>query len=407
MIFKGKKISKFGRGFSKVSKEGRPLIWIHAVSLGETRAVAPLVKSLVAGLNHPIILFTSTTETGLNEAKKIIAAHYHFYLPFDLSWIIRPIVKTVKPDLVILCESDFWYNFLQASKDVGAMTAVVNAKLSTQSMKRFKCLKFFTKRLFNVIDHLYVQSNIYLDRFLAIGVPENKMVVTGNIKFDTPAVHLAIDEMNHFKHDLGVKTGDFLIVVGSTHPTEEISLLNEMVNLLKVHPNLKVMIVPRHPERFDDVAQSIEAFGESNEIKVARFSTKLGRTNWQVMLVDAMGILRKCYHIADAAIVAGSFTDKVGGHNILEPCMSSVPSLFGPHMFSQPDLVEIVLNNGAGLQVSLKTLSQTLVELITNEKMRKTLGVNGLNLTKTLTGATDRTLSHLLADYNKHTHTPS
>jgi len=390
-------LPRFGRGFPTIEKNGRPLIWIHAVSFGETRAIEPLVKSLISHFDHPIILFSSTTETGFNEAKKIIPAHHHVYMPLDLSWIIGPIVKKVKPDLVILCESDYWANFLYFCKKENAMCTVVNAKVSERSMKRFCFLSFFTKRLFSFIDHLYVQSQIYYERFLKIGIPPSKMTVTGNIKFDTPKIIIAHDEINQFEHDLGIHSSDFVLVIGSTHDPEEKEILEAIKPLWNKIPHFKVLIVPRHPERFDLVENIIREKG----LKITRLSTKKDRGGWQVLLVDTMGMLRKCFQIADIAIVAGSYTEKVGGHNVLEPSMSGIPVIFGPYMHSQPDLVEIVLNNNLGFQIPLAKLSQEIERLYFDPKQRRLVGENALQFTDSLTGATNRTLKLLLSDYKK------
>ena len=178
-------IKRFGFGFPKIDKNGRPLIWIHAVSVGESKAVAPLAKLLKSSPKKPILVISTITETGQAEAKRSIPeADFHVYLPFDFGMIINPIVRKVKPNMVILCETDFWYNFLKSSKKAGAITAVVNGKISLKSQNRFKKASFFTKKLFSIIDLFCIQSIHYKTRFQNLGIPFHKIAVTGNMKFD-------------------------------------------------------------------------------------------------------------------------------------------------------------------------------------------------------------------------------
>ncbi len=393
MIFKGKyrqSLSKrFGSGFPIIEKGERPLVWIHAVSLGETKAVSALVKTLKAEFNNPVLVFSTTTQTGYAEACRTIVADYHVYLPFDFGWVIKPIIQRTAPDLVLLCESDFWYNFLSASKKAGAIVAVVNGKLSTRSLQRFLKLSFFTKRLFACIDLFCVQSNLYRKRFAELGIPQEKLAVTGNIKFDGDYAKLPATQIAAWKLELGIKENDPVLVIGSTHYPEELQMLKMLPQVWKVVPALKVMIVPRHPERFNEVA----ALLQKSDVNFRRLSEKNGSMNSApVILIDAMGLLCKCYQLADIAVVAGSYTPKVGGHNILEPCWYGVPVLFGPHMHSQPDLVDLVREYEAGLQVAIEELPNMLLRLLQDKSYCNALGDGGLRLTGDVHGATAKTL---------------
>lgn len=390
-------LRRFGSGFPVINKNGRPLIWIHAVSVGETKAVAPLAKLLKSSPKQPILVVSTITETGQAEAKRSIPeADFHIYLPFDFKLIINPIVKRVKPDMVILCETDFWYNFLKASKKAGAITAVVNGKISIRSQSRFNKVSFFTKSLFSKIDLFCIQSHHYKTRFLNLGVPFHKIAVTGNMKFDDKYPYLKSDELAQFKHQLGIKQDNQVLVMGSTHDPEESLLLQALKKVWQSFPNLKPIIVPRHPERFNEVATLLS----NQNIPFYRYSSPSHNNEGaKVILIDAMGLLRKCYQIADIAVVAGSFTPKVGGHNILEPCWYGVPTIFGPNMYSQPEMLELVRQYNAGMQVPGEKLGETLEMLLKDSDQRKTLGDNGLKLVEDMKGATQKTygiLSNLL-----------
>jgi 3-deoxy-D-manno-octulosonic-acid transferase len=380
-------LKRLGSSFPLIKKDSRPVVWIHAVSLGETKAVSALAKTLKAELNNPQIIFSTTTETGYVEGCRTIAADHHVYLPFDFGWIIKPIIKRTAPHLVILCESDFWYNFLSSSKKNGAHIVLVNGKISTRSLERFQRFSFFTKKLFKCIDQFCVQSNTYKRRFESLGIPTNKIAVTGNMKFDGDYAKLPATQIDAWRQELGIHQKDPVLVIGSSHHPEEVQLLKAMSKVWQQCPNLKVVLVPRHPERFNEVAGLLQ----KNNINFRRLSHKNVQGNSSVILIDAMGLLRKCYQLADIAIVAGSYTAKVGGHNILEPSWYGVPVVFGPHMHSQPDLVDLVNEYQAGMQVSLEEMPDTLISLLQDTSQRKVLGDAGLKLANDVHGATNKT----------------
>jgi len=383
---------RLGYDFPRIDKGKRPLIWMHAVSVGETKAIAPLAK-LLKTLNNPILVISSTTETGHAEAKRSLPfADHHVYLPLDFKGTVKPIISQTKPDLVILAETDFWYNFLNESKKNGASIAVVNGKVSTRSADRLKKFSFFSKPLFNLVDLFCVQNNIYKKRFEEIGVPENKLIVTGNLKFDEDYTKLTADEIKQWKDLLGINNDEMILVAGSTHDPEESLLVEALLKVWNKYPNLKVLIVPRHPERFNDVASLLA----KKHLPFVRFSgihSKTGKES--VILVDAMGVLRKCYQLADIALVGGSFTSKVGGHNIIEPCWFGVPVIFGPHMYSQPELLDLVKEYQAGIQIEPEKLSDLLCELLSNNEKKNSLGQAGITLVNNLKGATHKTLTSI------------
>lgn len=381
---------KFGKGFPPITKGDRTLIWIHAVSVGETKAVAPLAKLLQTELANPFILISSGTETGHAEAQRSIpSADAHVYLPFDFSWIIKPIVKQVAPDLVILCESDFWFNFLTESKKQGAKIALINGKMSERSFQRYRKVPRFAKALFAPFDSLCIQSVHYEERFQNLGLPIEKMHVTGNIKFDDSPQALSTEQLNTWKTSLGLSKEDLILVVGSCHDPEEKLVLDAAEKLWKRFPTLRILLVPRHPERFNEVSTLLQQRG----IPYRRYTELNGHPTIgvKVLLMDTMGLLRKCYQLADVAMVGGSFTERVGGHNIIEPAWYGVPVLFGPHMHSQPELLELVNDYRSGQQVPAEALESALNQLLENEAQRKNLGQAGLKLVGDMQGATRRT----------------
>lgn len=392
MMVKGKYKSSFlrklGFNFPVIEKNGKKLVWIHAVSVGETMAVAALAKKIKNSSEQPIVLVSSGTESGYAIAKKTLSfADHHVYLPFDFSWIIRPLIRKVRPDLIVLCETDWWYNFLRYAKGCGAKVVVANAKISEKSAALYQKFPLFTARLFELIDFFCVQSSHYLKRFEKLGIGEKKLMVTGNIKFDDghhPCASSALDEL---RASLAIKKNDLVVVLASTHDQEEEGLLRSVQPLFNRFPSLKVVVVPRHPERFDEVAALIRKMG----LSLHRYSSGVASdTGFQVALVDAMGVLRRCYQLASIAIVAGSFTAKVGGHNILEPLYYDVPVLFGPYMFSQPELLELVKSYRAGIQVdSMEKVGGVVAELLDDSSVKSPLIDAGAKLISENRGATD------------------
>lgn len=386
-------IKRLGFGFPKISaKNGGPIIWVHAVSVGECHAANPLIKRLQAQISDVTIVVSSVSETGHAEAKKTIhTADYHVYLPFDFYFCVKHVFRFVSPDMVILCEGDFWYRFMKEAKKQGAISVVVNGKVSSESEKMFCRFSAFTKRMFSLVDFLCVQSDLYKMRFLKMGVPASKIAVTGNLKCDSLPAPISDSELAELKSRIGITKDDKVLVIGSTHDPEEEMILHALAPIIATHPELKLIIAPRHPERFEAVALAIEKHGFSYGTW-----TKGSRVaHPQIYLIDAMGILRKCYQLADIAIVAGSFTDKVGGHNIMEPQAFGIPVLTGPYMFSQPQLIECALFYNAILQVEGSELAKTIQQLLREPETCKKLGRCSLDMVEALKGATNRTSDKL------------
>lgn len=370
----------------------QPVIWIHAVSVGETKAAAPLVKRIKASYPHMHILFSNITETGHAEALRTIPeADAHVYLPFDLPYVIRPIVQRVKPKLLILVESDFWFHFQDEVKKQGGSIVVVNAKISKRSLKRFRILPWLTSPLFNTLDRILAQSESYKNRFLQLGVLRDKVHVLGNIKLDGTYPELSVEEIAAWKEKLGIRPTDIVLVIGSTHDPEEKELLSELKKVWKKEPELKVLIAPRHPERF----KRVEGLFVRYEIPFALWSKKEKLDGKNVLLIDTLGQLRACYQLANIAIVAGSFTDKVGGHNLLEPSWYEKPVLFGPYTFQQQDLAELIKQKNAGLQVGKHDVAKTILELLQNPAKRQEMGRHGKEIFLESRGATERSFHQL------------
>jgi 3-deoxy-D-manno-octulosonic-acid transferase len=382
---------RLGRDFPKISNlQGRKVIWFHAVSVGETKAIAPLVKLWREKDPQAFLLISSVTETGHAEAKRSIKeANAYIYLPLDLPYIIKPLVRAIRPDRIIICETDLWYNFLSSAKRLGARIAVVNGKISERSFGRYFWIKGWAQYLLNLPEMWCLQSEVYKERFLQLGLKEKKLRVTGNLKLDHVETEMAYEQKVEFKETLGLQNESLTIVVGSTHPKEEKLILQSLKALWSQLPTLKVILVPRHPERFNEVAQLLKKLN----LSFSRYSQEI-KPDSQVILIDTMGLLKQCYQVADVAIVAGSFVP-IGGHNIMEPAAYGVPTIYGPYMHKQPDFLEMMRTHQGGIQVTVDTLYQTILELSLDSQLRKEQGLIGKQVYLAQQGALQRTWNHL------------
>lgn len=385
--------ARLGLKLPQCPQTAASVIWIHAISMGETRAVIPLFQKLKKEYPEAQILVSTTTETGLAEAKKNMPeAAAHFLLPFDFSWIIKRVVNKYQPNLLILVESDFWHNLLHQVKKRKGHVVLINGKISERSFKRFQRLSFFSKRLFSQIDHFCLQNEKYKDCFVQLGVEQIRCTITGNIKLDFTPKFLSVDELNRDREEFGIQLKDPVIVIGSTHPVEEETLLQSFEPLFEKISNLKVILVPRHPERFKAVGELLKKKGY-HFITYTERALKSG--NESIILVDAMGLLNRCYQLASVAIVGGSFVERIGGHNILEPTLVGVPVLFGPYMSSQTDLVDLVLSAHAGFQVTSTELPDVLFKLLDEPSEHQAVVDAAYQLTTTIRGATEKTFQVL------------
>lgn len=381
---------RLGINYPPFQRSEDPLIWIHAVSVGETKAVVSLARELKRHIPKSRLVISSVTETGHAEAKRSLSfADQHVYLPFDFYFLVKKLMKQASPQLVILCESDFWFNFLRCAKAQGASLVLVNGKLSEESANRFHSIPLFSKTLFNLFDSLCVQNELYQKRFLHALAPQEKIRITGNLKLDDEHPQLSPEEVVQWKQKLGIDPHQPVLTIGSSHHPEERLFIQLLKEIWKTVPQLKVLLVPRHPERFKEVEELLE----SERVLWISFTDIARQTGKeQAILIDAMGMLRMCYQLSDLALVGGSFTSKVGGHNILEPCWYGKPVLFGPYMHAQVELVNLIREAEAGLQVQLEEVGDILNQWLQDAHERQQVGNKGLSLVGSLKGSTQRTV---------------
>ncbi len=295
-------------------------LWFHVCSLGEARALEPIVKEL----DGVKTLISTVTHTGHKEAKKYDAeVHYlpyEIYLPF---WIKRERV-------LVIMEAEFWYMLFQVAFTKGAKIILLNARISDKSVDKYMKFAWLYKRLLSCVDIVYAQSEVDKNRFLALGAKHIEVI--GNIKL--------AGEIKKTKSYTKPK-GSELIVAGSTHPDEEVAVLNAFVEYKKTNFHAKLIIVPRHPERFGTVYELMQRFAKEKDMALERFSQTTALKS-DMILVDMMGELNNIYAISDIAVLGGAFRDDVGGHNPLEPAFFGCKIITGNHFFHQKELFRYV-----------------------------------------------------------------
>lgn len=375
---------RLGFSFPKKAEKKGPLIWFHMVSVGETKAMTGIYAQLKKRYPDAIFFLSNITETGSAEAKRSLPqADEYFLLPLDFSFIMKRLVKHLKPKLLILSESDFWFHLCKYVKNHGGNIFLLNGKISKRSTKRFSLVPWFTKSLFNQLDLLCVQNAQHLESFQKLSVSTEKIKITGNLKLDLPQMMLSSSQRKEWQHLLGIKEQNLVVSIGSTHEGEEKLIIQSLFPLFVKFPNLKILLSPRHPQRFSSVYKWLK----QQEYKVDLYSMNPS-VHSQIVLVDTMGILSTCYALSHLAIVGGSFIPEIGGHNILEPIQVGIPVLFGPYMDSQKDFVELILQGNAGRQVTVATLETEIMKILQD---LSTMHKNAFHMTQQMHGAFNRT----------------
>jgi 3-deoxy-D-manno-octulosonic-acid transferase len=313
---------------SDAGVSSQPLIWIHAVSLGEVVAVSPLVKALHT--RHPEFRYivTTVTETGREAVQQRLSGiAEHRYAPLDFSWAVTGMIQRVRPTLYIFVETELWPNLLWSLRDSGVPSILVNGRLSSRSFRRqdLPLIRSFYRSVVQTLTLCLMQSERDKQRIVALGAKSDRVHVTGNIKFDQPPPVVCSDET--LRRSLGLNEHEQLILAGSTHPGEEEMLVSAYGQIAKAYPSTVLMLAPRHIERTDRVEAMLREAG----FVVQRKSEMLEkRTGPRVVILDTRGELALAYREAIVAFVGGTLVP-VGGHNLLEPAVWGTPVIFGPY----------------------------------------------------------------------------
>jgi 3-deoxy-D-manno-octulosonic-acid transferase len=411
-------------GMVQVPPKDRAYLWLHAVSVGEVLLLKPILEAIGRQLPNLVCILSVTTVTGREVAEKTYPGLTVFWFPFDFTWAVGRALRRVRPRLVLLAELELWPNFIRAAERAGTPVAVINGRMSQKSFQGYRRLAWFTRPMLRRVAAFAVQTPEYRERLLQLGVEPARISVTGSVKFDG----VVRDRTQPLLHDLAKVLGipsrsaacerkadesPLVWVVGSTQAPEEAWAVEIYREAVRRFPQLRLLLVPRHPERFEEVAHLLQEAGvpwvrRSELARDTQDQPKRLGTEFPVVLVNTLGELRTLWGLADLAFVGGSFNDR-GGQNMIEPAAYGVPVMFGPNVWNFQQIADALLRKQAAVQVSTQNewLQETLA-LLANEPRRQALGRAGQEFVASQQGATGRTLqvvSQLLDPaINNHRH---
>jgi 3-deoxy-D-manno-octulosonic-acid transferase len=385
-------------------------LWLHAVSVGEVNLLAPILERWER--LHPDweIVISTTTQAGYHLALKRFAPRLVCYCPLDFTWAVRRAMRKLRPDLLVLAELELWPNLIAAAKAHGAKVAVINGRLSEKSFRGYQRIGWLAKRTLEQIDLVAAQNEEYASRFRQLGARPAVVQVTGSIKFDGARTDRHNAETKRLAQLAGITDGDIVFLAGSTQAPEEQFALQVFSKLAKDYPRLKLILVPRHPERFDEVADLLDRRGVRWQRRSAldrrplapRAETRLAERDAydeaRILLVDVVGELGSWWGTSRIAFVGGSLTSR-GGQNMIEPAAYGAAVAFGPNTWNFRDVVALLLAHEAAVVVRNQDELETFVRrCLADAAFAADLGSRAQQLVIEQQGAADRTLALLQAE---------
>ncbi|CDH47302.1 Three-deoxy-D-manno-octulosonic-acid transferase domain protein [Candidatus Contendobacter odensis Run_B_J11] len=347
-------------------------LWLHAVSVGETRAALPLIRALQTRYPDLPLLVTTTTLTGSRQVREALGEQvHHVYAPYDLPGAVARFLRNSQPRLAVIMETELWPNLLRQCAMAGVPTVIANARLSERSARGYARIHRLTALMLRDITLIAAQAEADAERFRALGAP--RVRVTGNLKYDLPLPKTLLEQGRVLRRDV-LGENRLVWIAASTHAGEDEPVLDAFAILRRRWPDLLLMLVPRHPERFDGVAAQCRQRGFPT---VRRSEQRPCAPGSAVFLGDSMGELLRFYAAADLAFVGGSLV-ATGGHNVLEPALLGLPVLFGPHMFNFTEAGERLLAANAAWQIAnAAELAVAVERLLTDPERRQAAGQRG------------------------------
>ncbi|KPU82239.1 3-deoxy-D-manno-octulosonic acid transferase [Psychromonas sp. PRT-SC03] len=378
-------------GYSPKLKTKKTPLWIHAVSVGEVIAVSPFIKQLKK--QHPTlsIVLTTTTSTGAEQALKLGNLIEHRYMPLDFSFAIKRFIKIINPQQLVIMETELWPNTLAITAKNNIPVIILNARLSARSFSRYQKIQWVFNLLAKNIDIILCQSNADAERFIDLGIKKQKIQVTGSIKYDIDIAHSDIIKGEKLKKQIGKRP---IWIACSTHEGEDIILLNAHKKLLKTTENALLILVPRHPERFENVLQlalklNLKTVSHSSQINLS--------ADIEVYLGDTMGEMMALISVANVCFMGGSLLgDKVGGHNLLEPASLGKPILSGPSFYNFKGIGTQLINiQACTLCHNENDICEHLEILLNDIALQKKQGANALQMVEKNKGAIIKSINAL------------
>jgi 3-deoxy-D-manno-octulosonic-acid transferase len=385
-----------------------PCLWLHAVSVGEVLQIKPVLESLASQRPDLELVISTTTPTGFDVARQRYPSLTVFYFPFDFSWAVEAALSRIQPSAIALVELELWPNFVFAAANRQIPLALINGRISERSYRGYRWVRLLMQSLLRRIDVLAVQSEDYADRLVDLGADPDRVRVTGSIKFDGVETSRANPRTAALRQFFDIQEQDIVFIAGSTQDPEERLAIESYLKLREQDPRLRLVLVPRHKERFDEVARLVtDEFrlplirrSGADQVSAAHNpcdvpAAGLAFQGPPVLLLDTLGELSACWGLAAVAFVGGSLTQR-GGQNMMEPAGFGAAVLFGPNTWNFKDVVELLLSHEAAVVVhSGGELTARLQELLSDPAQIASLGTRARELVTAQRGATIRTVALL------------
>lgn len=397
-------------GCEKLSNkpESGKRIWLHGVSVGEIQLLGPLMDELRSSIGDLQFVVSTTTDTGMDLAQKLYGSHGDtqlIYFPLDLSWAVRRTIENVNADMLILGELEVWPNLLDIAAELRLPVVVVNGRLSPRSSKGYQRFAWLTRPMFTKLRLVVAQTPEYAERFVQCGVASDRVTVSGSFKFDNVSFDAKCPQVNDLKNLVGLREQHTVWVLGSSQDPEESTCCSALIKAKQQFPNLKLIIVPRHRERFEEVDQMIRTYplrylrrsGLQSHLDGSGLNgSGLDGDDWDVLLVDTIGELRWWWGLADLALVGSSFGSR-NGQNMIEPAAYGANVAFGPKTLNFRAIVELLLQANAAKQIdSLDLIESWLMQQLDNPQAGEAQGLRAQDLVRSQQGAIARTVQQLV-----------
>ena len=357
-------------GFINWKNSNKPLIWIHAVSVGEVNAAKPIVSFLLKKYPHYQIIITTVTPSGANTVLQCYDDNVkNFYLPYDVPFCVRKFIQKINPSILIIMETEIWPNLYQTCHYVNVPIFIINARLSQKSMKGYQLVSTLTKNTLKFVDKIAAQTEVDAERFIALGAQHEKVSVVGNLKFDIAIPQSIKEEAEPLRHYFSVNRPVWM--AASTHPGEEEIILNAHKRILSKYPDAILILAPRHPERSEKLSLLCKKMNFSLVRRTEEISFD---SNHNVFLLDTLGELQLYYAVSEVAFVGGSLVN-TGGQNMLEPASLNLPIITGPYAYNFFEVSRLLLENEALLLAANdEQLALNVIELLSDANRRHVMG---------------------------------
>jgi 3-deoxy-D-manno-octulosonic-acid transferase len=373
-------------------------IWVHAVSLGETLAVAGLVKEMQRTFPGRKIYLSHVTPAGRSAGEsRLPSIAGRFYLPLDWRWAARKALARIKPSLLVIVETELWPNLLRAAQEAGARVVIVNARMSRRSLRGYRLARPFVRRVLANVDAIYAQTEEDAERFRQIGAQPERVRMVGNLKFDAQPPQLG-EFARALRAALRQAQRGPVLVAASTMPGEEPLVLQAWDLIQARYPKALLILAPRHPARFEEVSQDLaraqRGFARRTTLQMEEKALLRQLASTAILFLDTIGELAGIFELADMVFIGGSLVP-TGGHNLLEPAYWSKVIAFGPHMENFRDIAKLFLDAGAAIEISNPEELAHATWLLENKEARERLGASARQVLEQNSGATARTIDGL------------